>query len=538
MKRKMISTAVFTAVSFLCLAIVLAASTVTYPHSLKSEVRFYGDFSPTPTARDELHKAEVHQWEYILIKSDKNIVENGSITSFRLIENQGENFKGLTGYSMIYLPNNPGERTSKIKKIASRYNGNPVFVSQMVEGYLKELSQGKLQKNIYKTFEYDKTTGQERTYYWISAGHVAYLSGATDSLDKYGNQCVNYIGKPCGSTDSIKSQAGEEPRKDHSGRAMNILTPFPIITNASLQQNGSATTMINSEQPFTFQASFTAYGGWGTGGYAYIDLNGTRIPLSSGPIPDQLVISQDQSIGKEGEFGYKFTFSRDMENYKQYLKKGKNTLTLTVSDSYQRYKNMTVEFMYDDNQLVCNQPVLLHMDDVKQPLYFMETSERSKMKMGGFLTWGIQFNSSLCTVIENINGNLGKQESIGTPIRINDKQTSLYLNNWQYQITKSDKGVYLENLSKDNKALVTYLIDSNGAKINRYVLSRGTKIDISLPQKKYKGEYSLLFPSPLVDNDFWKKSSEQKYGLVASWVYPEVLINPINTLLKHEGGGQ
>ncbi|QDX91010.1 hypothetical protein EEL30_00635 (plasmid) [Brevibacillus laterosporus] len=536
MKKLQLLAAVFMAVSFLCTTIYGAG--VTHPHSLNEEINFYGDFSPTPTAKNELHKAEVHQWEYILVKSEKEVVENGAITSFRLIENQGENFRGLTGYSMIYLPNNPAERINKIRQIASRYNGNPEFVSQTVEGYLKELAQGKLPKPIYKTYEIDKRTGQERVYYWVSAGHVAYLSGATDSLDKYGNQCVNYIGKPCGSTDSIKSQGGEEPRKDHSGRAMNILTPFPVITNASFLQNGSVTTMINSQQPFTFQASFTAYGGWGTGGYAYVDLNGTRIPLSSGSNPDQLVLSQDQSTGKEGEFGYKFTFSRDMANYKQYLKKGKNTLILTVSDSYQRYKNIIIEFMYDDIQLVCNQPVLLHMDDVKQPLYFMETSERSKMKIGGFLTWGIQFNSSLCTVIENINGNLGRQESIGKPIRINDKQTSYYLNNWQYQITKSEKGVFLENLSKDNKALIAYLTDSNGAKVNRYVLSKGTKIEISLPQKKYKGEYSLLFPSPLVDNGFWNKASEQKYGLVASSVYPEVLMNPINTLLTNEGGGQ
>ncbi|MBA4533799.1 hypothetical protein [Brevibacillus halotolerans] len=536
MKKIQLVAAIFMAVSFFCSTTYGAG--VTHPHNLNGEINFYGDFSPTPTAKNELHKAEVHQWEYILVNSQKEELENGSITSFRLIENQGENFRGLTGYSMIYLPNSPTERINKIKQITSKYNGNPEFVSKTVEGYLKELAQGTLPKPIYKTYEIDKRTGQERTYYWISAGHVAYLSGATDSLDKYGHQCVNYIGKPCGSTDSIKSQAGEEPKRDHSGRAMNILTPFPVITNASFQQNGSSTTLINSQQPFTFNASFTAYGGWGTGGYAYIDLNGARIPLSNGSNPDQLVISQNQSIGKKGEFGYKFTLSRDMGIYKQYLKKGKNTLTLTVSDSYQRYKNMTFEFIYDDNQIVCNQPVLLHMDDIKQPLYFMETSERSKMKIGGFLTWGIQFNSSLCTVIENINGNLGRQESVGTPIKINDKQMSLYLNNWQYRITKSDKGVFLENLSKDSKPLVTYLIDSNGAKINRYVSDKGTKIEISLPQKKYKGEFSLLFPSPLVDNGFWRKSSEQKYGLVASWVYPDILINSINTLLKHEGGGQ
>lgn len=62
-------------------------------------VAFEGDFSSSPSAKQEAHRATAGQWDYITVTHDKKLVETGVIRSFDLIENKdsGENFNGLTG---------------------------------------------------------------------------------------------------------------------------------------------------------------------------------------------------------------------------------------------------------------------------------------------------------------------------------------------------------------------------------------------------------------------------------------------------------
>ncbi|GAA4707709.1 hypothetical protein [Brevibacillus fulvus] len=141
MIKKAILAAVLTAVSLW--SNIASAAGITEPLRLNDYIRFYGDFSPSPSARQEVHNALVKQWEYLIVKSaDKSLIENGAITSFDLQENTGEDFRGYTGYTMIYLDDDPNKRISTIKSLATKYNGNPDFVSQKVEEYLDQSETG------------------------------------------------------------------------------------------------------------------------------------------------------------------------------------------------------------------------------------------------------------------------------------------------------------------------------------------------------------------------------------------------------------
>lgn len=218
----------------LLLSGAMAASTdLNYPHKLGKRVSFLGDFSASPTAKNDLHKADVGQWEYVTVTHDKKIVENGAIQSFDLkeIEDSGENFQGRTGYTMVYLPDDQAQRIAKMKAYASAYNGSPSFVSSQVEKLYSQITQTYLPKELYQS-----TDDEKKTYTWISAGHLAYLSGATDSA-QWWNQCTSYIGKACGSASEIAKVNGAAPASPSTGRAMRIITPFPQITDAHIQQN-------------------------------------------------------------------------------------------------------------------------------------------------------------------------------------------------------------------------------------------------------------------------------------------------------------
>ncbi|HAJ4019591.1 TPA: hypothetical protein HLT81_24165 [Escherichia coli] len=321
---------------------MVSAEDLNYPHAVKpaAEVQFYGDFTPTPTARQEVHTAETMQWEYVTVTHDKKITNYGEVQSFNLKENTGENFQGLTGYSMVYLPEDQSQRITKIKSLAQRYNGASEWVADQVEALYAQAQSGTLPKEIYKTWN---SSGKQ--YLWLSAGHLAYLSGGTDSLQKYGDQCISYIGKPCGTAQQIGAAGGEYPSSPNMGRAMLITTPFPRFVDVSLSQDKKKTTVIDKEKPFSLNVSFNNYAGWGTGAYVYMYLNGSPLAITKGTNPNQLTLTQSQRVGTDGAFGSKFNVSRDMSGYKSLLNEGPNTLTITVSDSYQRYNTFDLNFI-------------------------------------------------------------------------------------------------------------------------------------------------------------------------------------------------
>ncbi|MGQ7279963.1 hypothetical protein ACT91Q_18625 [Brevibacillus thermoruber] len=528
MIRRTLMAAIFMAVSFWT-STVLANSEVTYPHLINDRVEFYGDFSPSPGARPEVHRADVLQWEYYIYDDKtKKTVEQTAIASFNLKENTGENFKGFTGYSMIYLPDDPNERINKIKALATKYRGNPEFVSRKVEEYINQVKKGTLPDPIYQTYVYEN--GALKTYNWLSAGHFAYLVGGTDSLERFGDRCIEFIGKPCGTSEKITKAGFPAPPSPNSGRAMLITTPYPVITAATIQQNQKPTTNVVDTAPFGIQASFITYSGWETGGGFSLFLNGNQIPITNGANPYLVMMPPSQSLGKDGEFGYKYSFYRDLTNYKQILRQGKNTLLISVNDSFERYQKMEIEFNY--GTAGC-QPVLVKMRDATQRIYFPDVSDGSTIKYGGPLVWGLQYNSAVCSILESVNKNNGIGDKLNQPIRVSDIHTSIFMNRWEFKIGKSKNGVILENHSKDTKPLVAYLIETKGEKfLKRYVVNKGQSVEIVLPTKKYKGEYSIQFPSPLVDSGFWAKATATSDGMPASYTYPDQVRGAIQAIVN------
>lgn len=342
MRKNRLLAALLTVGLLLSAVNTVGAEELNYPHSVipAEEVKFFGDFSPSPSAKNEVHMAETMQWEYVTVTNEKKIQHKGEVQNFNLKENVGERFNGLTGYSMVYLPENKSERVNKIKILSQRYNGNPEYVSGQVETLYEQAHGSTLPKEIYKTW--DLFLGKES--YWLSAGHLAYLSGATDSLARHGTKCSSYIGKPCGTSQEIAATGGEVASSPNMGRAMVITTPFPRFLDVSFTQGSQKTTVIDKNKPYTLNASFNNYSGWETGAYVYLYLNGNPLAVSTGKNPNQIVLQANKNVGKDGEFGYKFNVTRDMSGYKSLLKEGTNTLTVTVSDSFERYSTFDLNF--------------------------------------------------------------------------------------------------------------------------------------------------------------------------------------------------
>ncbi|WP_342405575.1 hypothetical protein [Brevibacillus sp. FSL K6-2834] len=215
------------------------------------------------------------------------------------------------------------------------------------------------------------------------------------------------------------------------------------------------------------------------------------------------------------------------------LKQGQNQVTLTVSDKFGRTASKSVVIQNGITQ-GC-QPVLVKMRDTTQRIYFPDVSDGSSIKYGGPLVWGMQYNSAVCSVLESINKNNGIGEKLNQPIRVSDIQTSIFLNRWEFKIGKSKNGVILENLSKETRPLVAYLVETKGEKfLKRYEVNKGQSVEIVLPEKKYKGEYSIQFPSPLVDSGFWAKATTTSEGLPASYTYPDEVKGAIQAIVNFQ----
>ncbi|MED4567994.1 hypothetical protein P9302_00645 [Brevibacillus agri] len=213
------------------------------------------------------------------------------------------------------------------------------------------------------------------------------------------------------------------------------------------------------------------------------------------------------------------------------LKQGQNQVTLTVSDKFGRTASKTIVIQNGITQ-GC-QPVLVKMRDTTQRIYFPDVSDGSTIKYGGPLVWGMQYNSAVCSVLESVNKNNGIGDKLNQPIRVSDIHTSIFLNRWEFKIGKSKNGVILENHSKDTKPLVAYLIETKGEKVlKRYVVNKGQSVEIVLPTKKYKGEYSIQFPSPLVDSGFWAKATATRDGMPASYTYPDQVRGAIQAIVN------
>jgi hypothetical protein len=213
------------------------------------------------------------------------------------------------------------------------------------------------------------------------------------------------------------------------------------------------------------------------------------------------------------------------------LKQGQNQVTLTVSDKFGRTASKSIVIQNGIAQ-GC-QPVLVKMRDATQRIYFPDVSDGSTIKYGGPLVWGLQYNSAVCSILESVNKNNGIGDKLNQPIRVSDIHTSIFLNRWEFKIGKSKNGVILENHSKDTKPLVAYLLETKGEKVlKRYVVNKGQSVEIVLPAKKYKGEYSIQFPSPLVDSGFWAKATATSDGMPASYTYPDQVKGAIQAIVN------
>jgi hypothetical protein len=213
------------------------------------------------------------------------------------------------------------------------------------------------------------------------------------------------------------------------------------------------------------------------------------------------------------------------------LKQGQNQVTLTVSDKFGRTASKSIVIQNGVTQ-GC-QPVLVKMRDATQRIYFPDVSDGSTIKYGGPLVWGMQYNSAVCSVFESVNKNNGIGDKLNQPIRVSDIHTSIFMNRWEFKLGKSKNGVILENHSKDTKPLVAYLIETKGEKVlKRYVVNKGQSVEIVLPTKKYKGEYSIQFPSPLVDSGFWAKATATRDGMPASYTYPDQVRGAIQAIVN------
>lgn len=522
MKKGTLLAAIFMAVSFWA-SVVVASNEITYPHRLNDRVDFYGDFSPSPSARPEVHRADVLQWEYhVYDDKTKQTVEQTAITSFDLKENAGEDFKGFTGYSMIYLPDDPNERTNKIKTMATKYRGNPEFVSRKVEEYIEQIQKGTLPDPIYQTYGYDES-GTFKTYNWLSAGHFAYLVGGTDSLDRFGDRCVEFIGKPCGTTEQITAKGFPAPEVPNVGRAMRIITDFPKFTGTSIQQNGNTTSNVMSNIPFGVQVSFVAYSGWETGANAYLYLNGQPIPVSNDSNPYRIPFAVPQSLGKDGEFGFKYSFYRDLTNYKQYLKQGKNTLLISVSDSFERYSQKVIDFTYGG--VSGCQPPLLKKKDAVYPISFGEgPNGQSAVGSGGFLSWVVTYNANNCTAAEYIG--FDETGTLNTPIKEADGQYAIVLREWEFMVYKRADGVDIKNQSNDP---LTIYVEENG---KTYTIPGKSQVKVS----GVRGNVTLRFLSPYVQNGFWSKATEKVDGFPATYTIPDDLKKAVQMLVNFHTG--
>ncbi|MFS0557233.1 hypothetical protein [Brevibacillus sp. 179-C9.3 HS] len=215
------------------------------------------------------------------------------------------------------------------------------------------------------------------------------------------------------------------------------------------------------------------------------------------------------------------------------LKQGQNQVTLTVSDKFGRTASKSIVIQNGITQ-GC-QPVLVKMRDTTQRIYFPDVTDGTNIKYGGPLVWGMQYNSALCTVLESVNKNYGIGGQLNQPVRVSDVQSSIFLNLWEFKIGKSKNGVILENLSKETRPLVAYLVETKGEKfLKRYEVNKGQSVEIVLPEKKYKGEYSIQFPSPLVDSGFWAKATTTSEGLSASYTYPDEVKGAIQAIVNFQ----
>jgi len=545
MKRRLLAAAM--AVFFFSSSVV-ANSSVFSPYVVgktAKTVDFYGNFTPSG-ARQEIHRANYGEWEYHVVKSTKERVSKGYVPSFTLLENNGEDFESKTGYSMIYLPtkdNDPNEsvtkaqRINKIKQLAKQYNGNEEYVSQVVEGLVSDFFNGTQRNEIYYSQE-----NPDVYHLWIGAGQLAYYAGATDSLDKQGDKCGDYIGLTCGSSEEIKA-AGESPPLDSkgnkTGRAMLIATPYPSITTFGVYQNGKPVTTVDSSQEFQVQTLFTAYGGWGTNGYATVTLNGTKLPITTGADPYTIQMNMAESFGRDGDFGYKYSFLRGLSPYKQYLQQGQNTLTVTVTDSYQRNTVKTITFNYG-GVATCQPLLSLASENAKTSIAF---PEGVNVAIDDYVNWGLEYDPDRCVIHDQTT--LTSQEyyaagegSIGKPYKVSGENKYVaYYNQWQFKLRKVTGGIEITNISTDSKPLVAYLKkEGSNKKIDTVVISKGQKTTISLPSLDYSGNYYLSFPTPYEHNGFWKNAETTFSGHPATLNYPSDLTKKITQLISMPTG--
>ncbi|WP_342404214.1 hypothetical protein [Brevibacillus sp. FSL K6-2834] len=358
-----------------------------------------------------------------------------------------------------------------VKDLATKANGNAEWVWKQVS------------KNPPHPYVQEYTV--DRKYKYINIGAIAYLSGGGDPE---------------------MQSAGGDGVTSPLFRTTYKTTPWPSIP--ILEQNSNGSLHIKALAHSIFDTAITGV----------ITVNGTAT---------KQLFSKNTPVSN-----YTVTYEGNVPlSELPGLKQGQNQVTLAVSDKFGRTASKSIVIQTGIVQ-GC-QPVLVKMRDATQRIYFPDVSDGSTIKYGGPLVWGLQYNSAVCSILESVNKNNGIADKLNQPIRVSDIHTSIFMNRWEFKIGKSKNGVILENHSKDTKPLVAYLLETKGEKVlKRYVVNKGQSVEIVLSAKKYKGEYSIQFPSPLVDSGFWAKATATSDGMPASYTYPDQVRGAIQAIVN------
>lgn len=216
------------------------------------------------------------------------------------------------------------------------------------------------------------------------------------------------------------------------------------------------------------------------------------------------------------------------------IKEGENTATLTVTDAFGRTatKSLTVKLV--PNSSGACQPVLLKAKDVEFPIHWRRLSGTTSISVGGPVSWMVRYNSFDCSVLEStVKHHVG---NLKAPMKHNDQQANYMMNAWDFMVSESKQGIEFENKSTDSQPLVVQLVESSSKKvIKQYSINKGTKLEIPLPTKDYRGKYILVFPSPLTVQGFWTNQTQTKSGYKASYTIPDILKTPTESMQKFLG---